>query len=58
MVQMTSEAAQAINGMAPTLIQWESQGGLRLNFKIMAIQVPLLRADFDGNCGIAHGTTS
>ena len=58
MVQMTSEVAQAINGMAPTLIQWESQGGLRLNFKIMAIQVPLLRADFDGNCGIAHGTTS
>jgi uncharacterized linocin/CFP29 family protein len=58
LVQMTSNVARAINGMDITTVQWESQGGMRLNFKVMAIQVPQLRADFDGRCGILHATTS
>jgi hypothetical protein len=58
MVQMTSDVARAVNGMDITTVQWESQGGMRLNFKVMAIQVPQLRADYNGNCGIVHGTTS
>lgn len=57
-VQMTSDVARAIDGMQPTTVQWESQGGMRQNFKIMAIQVPNLRADYSGNCGILHGTTA
>ncbi|MDB4786199.1 DUF6260 family protein [bacterium] len=58
MVQMTSDVARAVNGMEPTTVQWETKGGSQLNFKVMAIQVPQLRADFSGNCGIAHGTTA
>ena len=58
LVQMTSDVCRAVNGMDITTVQWESQGGMRLNFKVMAIQVPQLRADFLGNCGIAHGSTS
>ena len=58
LVQMTSDVARAVNGMDITTVQWESQGGMRLNFKVMAIQVPQLRADYNGNCGICHGTTS
>lgn len=58
MVQMTPDVARAVNGMDITPVQWESQGGMRLNFKVMAIQVPQLRADYNGNCGIAHGTTA
>ncbi len=58
MVQMTSEVAQAVNGMDITTIQWESQGGMRLNFKVMCIQVPRLRSDINGNCGICHGSTA
>ncbi len=58
MVQMTSDVARAVNGMDITTVQWESVGGMRLNFKVMAIQVPQLRADFSGNCGILHATTS
>ena len=52
MVQMTPDVARAVNGMDITTVQWESIGGLRLNFKVMAIQVPQLRADFYNNCGI------
>ena len=52
MIQMNSEVARAVNGMDITTIQWETVGGLQLNFKVMCIQVPQLRADFYGNCGI------
>ena len=58
MVQMTSDVARAVNGMDITTVQWESVGGMRLNFKVMAIQVPQLRSDFSGNSGILHATTT
>jgi hypothetical protein len=58
MVQMTPDVARAVDGMPITTVQWESVGGMRLNFKVMAIQVPQLRADFDGRCGIIHATTA
>jgi hypothetical protein len=58
MVQMTPDVARAVNGMDITTVQWESVGGMRLNFKVMAIQVPQLRSTFAGRCGILHATTS
>lgn len=58
MVQMTSEVARAVNGMDITTIQWEAKGGMEIHFKVMAIQVPQLRADYSGSCGIVVGTTS
>lgn len=57
-VQMTPDVARAVNGMDITTLQWEAVGGLRLNFKVMCIQVPQLRADFYGNCGILHATAT
>jgi uncharacterized linocin/CFP29 family protein len=54
MVQMTSDVAQAVVGMDITTVQWESQGGFLLNFKVLAMLVPFLRSDFRGNTGIAH----
>jgi hypothetical protein len=57
-VQMTADVARAVNGMDITTVQWESVGGMRLNFKVMCIQVPQLRADFNGNTGIAQGTAT
>jgi hypothetical protein len=58
MIQMTPDVCRAVNGMDITTVQWESIGGMRLNFKVMCIQVPQLRADYYGNCGILHATTS
>ena len=54
LIQMTPDVARAVNGMDITTVQWEAVGGMRLNFKVMCIQVPQLRADFYGNCGIMH----
>lgn len=58
MVQMTPEVARAVNGMDITTVQWEMKGGMQLNFKVMCIQVPQLRADFYGNCGILQAIGS
>ncbi len=57
-VQMTSDVARAVNGMGITTVQWDTHGGMKTNFKVMAIMVPQLRSDFNGRCGIAHATTS
>lgn len=56
MVQMTPDVAQAVVGMDVTTLQWPSKGGMAINFKIMAILVPLLRSDINGLTGICHGS--
>lgn len=56
LVQMTTDVVREVVGMDITTVQWESKGGMQLNFKVMAILVPQLRADFNGNMGIVHGT--
>ena len=54
LVQMTSDVIRLVNGLSVTTVQWESEGGMRVNFKVMAIQVPQTRHDQDGRCGIIH----
>jgi len=56
MVQMTTDVVREVIGMDITTVQWESKGGMQLNFKVMAILVPQLRADQNSNTGIVHGT--
>jgi len=58
LVQQTSDVIREVVGMDITTVQWEEEGGMRLNFKVMAILVPQLRADFNGNTGIVHGSTT
>jgi hypothetical protein len=43
----------AINGLELRTLQWPSHGGERINFKVMAIQIPLFRDDFYGHMGLA-----
>lgn len=49
---------QALNGMDLTPVMWSSQGGMRHNWKIMAIWVPLLKTQYSGVSPILHATTS
>lgn len=58
MIQMTSDVAEAVVGMDITTMQWESFGGMMQNFRVLAIMVPRLFSDQEGNCGIGHGTIS
>ena len=57
-VQMTEDVARAVNGMEVTTVQGESMGGMRINFKVMGIQVPQLRSDFNGKMGLLHARTA
>ena len=56
LVQTTADVARMVNGMDVTTVQWESMGGMQLNYKVMAILVPQLRSDYNDNCGIVHGS--
>ena len=58
LVQQSQDVIRLVIGMDITTVQWEEMGGLRLNFKVMAILVPQLRADANGNTGIVHGSSS
>ena len=58
LVQMTSDVVREVIGMDFTTLQWEAMGGLLVNFMVMAIMVPQLRADKNGNAGIVHGNVA
>lgn len=56
LVQMTPDVARMVVGMEITTVQWETMGGMEVNFKVMCILVPQIRADYNGNTGVVHGT--
>lgn len=56
LVQQTTDVVRLVMGMDITTVQWETQGGMQINFKVMAIMVPQLRSDYSNQCGIVHGT--
>jgi uncharacterized linocin/CFP29 family protein len=55
LVQMTSDVIREVIGMDVTTLQWATNGGMTLNFKVMAIMVPQIRADIQNRSGIVHG---
>ncbi len=55
LVQMTSDVIRMVIGQDFTTIQWESSGGMQINFKVFCILVPHLRSDFATQCGVCHG---
>ncbi len=54
MVQMTRDVVDMVDGMQPTTIQWETNGGMKLHFKVMSIMVPRFKSDANSQSGIAH----
>ena len=56
LVQQSTNTIREIVGMDITTVQWETEGGMQLNFKVMCIMVPQIRADANSNCGIVHGS--
>ena len=54
LVQMSSDVVRMVSGLPITMLQWESSGGMRLNYNIITIDVPQVRSDYEGNSGICH----
>ena len=58
LVQMTSDVIDMVVGQGPTVIPWTSLDGFTIHNLVMAIMVPRVRSDYDGNSGICIGTTA
>lgn len=56
LLQQTSDVFRVVEGMDFTTLQWDTQGGMEVNFKVMGMFIPQPRTDFNKNCGIVHGT--
>lgn len=52
MVEMNNRTVRMVNGMGITPVEWQEQGGMVTQYKVMTIQVPQIRGDQDGNCGV------
>ncbi len=47
---------EVVDGMMPTTVQWQTDGGMLYHFLVMAIMVPRCRADYNDKAGILHAT--
>jgi len=54
--QPTDDVVRIINAIPPQTVRWDEEGGMVLNLKIIGSQIPQVRADQSGNCGIVHAT--
>lgn len=56
LVQMTNDVVDLIDGIQPTVVEWETHGGMVFNFKVIAIIVPRIRNDYETRSGLVHLT--
>lgn len=56
LVQRDQMTASVLMGMDLRTVQWSIDGGETINFRVMAMMIPLMRTDFNGNSGIVHYT--
>ena len=54
MVELSTDTVRLLRGLGITPIEWPAEGGLSINYKIITIQIPQIRADQSGNSGIVH----
>lgn len=54
LVQMTRDTVDLAIAQPITTLQWDSQGGMVQNFKVMACWAARLKSDYDGRSGIVH----
>lgn len=54
--QLTRDVADVVVGLQPTIVQWESNGGMTQNFKVLSIMIPRVRSTVTEQSGIVHFT--
>jgi len=54
LVQLTSDVVRIVRGMGMQNIEWNTEGNMITKYKVMTIEVPQLRSDQNGKCGIVH----
>jgi uncharacterized linocin/CFP29 family protein len=56
LVSMSADVIDWLDGQQPTVVMWETHGGMMINFKVLAIGAPRPKADQEGRSGIVHYT--
>lgn len=56
LIQMTRDNVDIAVAQDITTVEWNEQGGMVTNFKVMAAMVPRIKADAEGRLGIVHIT--
>jgi hypothetical protein len=51
-IQLSRETFMMLDGLPMTTIEWNTSGGLQVNWKIITIQVPDFRPDYAGRLGL------
>lgn len=54
LVQLSADVVDIVDGIQPTTVEWEGQGGFIMYFKVMAIMLPRVRNTQLLQSGIAH----
>lgn len=52
--QRSGRTSRAIVGMDIQVVQWDTEGGMKKNFKVICIMVPQNRSDMNGDCGLLN----
>jgi len=52
MVQKTPDVVRLVDGMPLSVVQWDQQGGMVFNYKVMTIMVPQIRSEYSDRCGV------
>lgn len=58
LVEMNPQTVRLVQGLGLTNVEWETEGKFVHKFKVLTIQVPQIRSDQNGKCGIVHMTTA
>jgi len=53
LVEMTRETIDLDVAVDIKVVEWETQGGMQSNYKVMAVIAPRVKADYNGQCGVA-----
>ncbi len=56
LVTLSDEVVDLAVAQEPTVVQWQSLGGMVEHFKVMAVMAPRIKSDSAGKCGIVHFT--
>jgi len=57
LVEMLPTTVRLINGMGIQVVQWQVGSSLSpTEYKVLCIQVPQIRSDQNGRCGVVHGS--
>jgi hypothetical protein len=54
LVQMSPETVRLVRGLPLQNVEWETEGKFVNKYKVLTIQVPQIRSDQNGKCGVAH----